>query len=71
MNSKMVYGFQHGPKGIAIYLWPLDLVKSNIPVLHSLSSEGWPEINKIGSGYDFLFKSLLAHCVLTKSKDHN
>ena len=40
MNSKMVYGFQHGPKGIAIYLWPLDLVKSNIPVLHSLSSEG-------------------------------
>ena len=25
----------------AFDLWPFNLVKSNIPVLHSLSSEGW------------------------------
>ena len=29
------------------HLWPLNLVKSNIPVLHSLSSKGWPKLNKI------------------------
>ena len=55
MNSKIFYGFQHGPKGIAIYLWPLDLVKSNIPVLHSLSSEGGQNFTW---NYIFLIKNI-------------
>ena len=39
MNLSIVYGIQHDPKVIAFDLWPLNLVKSNIIVLHSLSSE--------------------------------
>ena len=37
---KFFYGFQHVPNMIAIDLWPMDLVKINISVLHSLSSKG-------------------------------
>ena len=40
------YGFQHVPNMIAIDLWPLALVKSNISVLHSLSFEGWQNLTK-------------------------
>ena len=29
------------------YCWLLDLVKSNIPFLHSLISEGWPKLNEM------------------------
>ena len=39
MNLKIVYGFQHVPNIIAFDLWPLDLVKSNIPVIHSLQQK--------------------------------
>ena len=45
MNLKIVYGFQHVPNMTAFDLWPFDLVKSNIPVLHSLSSEVWQNFN--------------------------
>ena len=41
MNLKNVYGFLDVPKVIAFDLWALDLVKTNIPVLHSLSFEEW------------------------------
>ena len=37
MNLKIVYGFQHVPKVRAFDLWPLDLIKSDIHGLHSLS----------------------------------
>ena len=39
------YGLQHVPKVIAFDFLPLDLVKSNISVLHSLSSEEWQNFN--------------------------
>ena len=44
----------HGPQGRSkmrlldwIHAWPLDLVKSNIPVRHSLQKKGCQKINKI------------------------
>ena len=36
---KFFYGFQHVPNMIAIDLWPLDLVKTNIHGLHSLQQK--------------------------------
>ena len=43
----LVWRWFGNPEYWIFYLWPLDLVKSNIPVLHSLSSERWQNFNKI------------------------
>ena len=53
-------------KSRIFYLWPLDLVKSNIPVLHSLSSERWQNFDKIPWVYSkkFFFSKLLNKVIL-------
>ena len=52
MNLENVCGFQHVPKVIAFYLFPLDLVKSNFHGLHSLQQkEGQQSIRETRIGH--------------------
>ena len=40
--------------------WPLDLIESNIPVLHRLSSEGWQNFSRNSISHHVISKSKLA-----------
>ena len=86
INLKIGYGFQHVPEVTAFDLWPLDLVKNNIPVLHSLSSEWWQNFTwnfnipfkNVFKKYDAISSEILPcfrieaveMLLLTKSKGH-